>query len=43
LMVDSIDGTYRLRWSLVSGANPDDRKAPRIEAISNDFRFRLEK
>lgn len=43
LMVDSVDGTYRLRWSLVHGANPEDRSAPRIEAVSNEFRLILDK
>lgn len=39
LKVDSIAGTYRLRWALRAGADPDNRSAPLIEAISPSFRL----
>ena len=43
LRVDSIDGTYRLRWSLVSGSNPDKKNALRVETLSNNFQLTLAK
>jgi hypothetical protein len=39
LKVDSIAGTYRLRWALRAAADPDNRSAPLIEAISPSFRL----
>jgi hypothetical protein len=37
LLVDSLPGTYRLRWALRAGDDPTDRDAPMVEAISNEF------
>lgn len=37
LEVDSIAGTYRLRWALRAGSDPDDSDAPSIEAVSAPF------
>jgi hypothetical protein len=37
LEVDSIPGTYRLRWALRAGGDPDDSDAPSVEAISAPF------
>ena len=37
LLVDEVPGTYRLRWVLRAGNNPDDVRAPLVEAISNSF------
>jgi hypothetical protein len=39
LEVESIPGTYRLRWGLRAGSDPEARGAPTIEAISNEFRM----
>jgi hypothetical protein len=39
LEVDAIPGTYRLRWALRAGNDPDARDAPTVEAISNEFRL----
>ena len=39
LLVDSIPGTYRLRWVLRAGNDPQDKAAPNVEAISNSFRL----
>ena len=39
LEVESIPGTYRLRWGLRAGSDPEARDAPIIEAISNEFRM----
>lgn len=40
LLVDSIGGTYRLRWVLAEGAEATE-SARRVEAISNEFRMVL--
>jgi len=37
--VDSINGTYRLRWGLRVGPDPDAPGAATIEAVSNEFRL----
>jgi hypothetical protein len=37
LEVDSIAGTYRLRWALTAGSDPDDPDAPSVEATSPPF------
>jgi hypothetical protein len=39
LEVESIPGTYRLRWALRAGEDPEARGAPVVEAISNEFRL----
>jgi hypothetical protein len=39
LRVDSIAGTYRLRWALRAASDPDNRSAPLIESISPSFRL----
>jgi hypothetical protein len=37
--VTSIPGTYRLRWQLRAGDDPEARDAPFVEAISNEFQL----
>ena len=37
--IDSVNGTYRLRWSWVIGPDPDAPGAARLEALSNEFRI----
>ena len=39
LEVDSVPGTYRLRWTLRAGSEPDAPGAGVVEAISNEFRL----
>jgi hypothetical protein len=39
LQVTSIPGTYRLRWALRAGDDPEARDAPIVEAISNEFQL----
>jgi len=39
--VDSIDGTYRLRWSFTEGREAGAKGARNIEAISNEFYMKL--
>jgi hypothetical protein len=39
LLVDSIDGVYRLRWDFTEGRNASAKGARRVEAISNEFRM----
>jgi hypothetical protein len=39
LEVESIPGTYRLRWPLRAGSDPEARDAPTVEAISNEFQL----
>jgi len=41
LMVDSIDGVYRLHWSFTEGREATAEKARRVEAVSNEFRMIL--
>jgi len=41
LLVDSIDGTYRLAWPWTEGTEAFARNARRVEAISNQFRMTL--
>jgi hypothetical protein len=41
LLVKSIDGIYRLRWSFAVGRK-DEQDAKRVEAISNEFRMVLD-
>ena len=41
LEVDSIPGTYRMRWSLKRGEDPEEPRAPTVEAVSNEFRLVL--
>lgn len=41
LLVDSIDGVYRLRWDFTEGRDATARGARRVEAISNEFRMVL--
>jgi len=43
LKVDSIDGTYRLRWVFVEGTDATAKGARRVESISNEFRMVLSK
>jgi hypothetical protein len=40
LKVDSIDGTYRLRWIFSEGTEAS-RDARKVEGISNEFRMVL--
>ena len=37
LQVDSIEGTYRLRWDFVEGTDAYAKGARRVEGISNEF------
>ena len=37
LAVDSVAGTYRLRWVLRAGPDPEDQRAGLVEAISPPF------
>jgi hypothetical protein len=37
LLVDPVSGTYRLRWRLRTGSDPEARVASTVEAISNEF------
>jgi hypothetical protein len=39
LLVDSINGVYRLHWIWTAGAKADARNARRVEAVSNQFRM----
>jgi hypothetical protein len=39
LEVESIPGTYRLRWALRAGSDPEAPGAAVVEAISNEFRL----
>lgn len=39
LAVDSVPGTYRLRWVLHAGDDPDDWRAALVETHSNRFRL----
>lgn len=41
LLVDSIPGTYRLRWNFVAGTDPTARRAKRVDATSNEFHMLL--
>jgi hypothetical protein len=41
LMVDSIEGVYRLRWDFREGTDASDKNARRVEAVSNEFRMVL--
>ena len=41
LMVDSIDGVYRLEWDFAQGTDSDIKGARRVNAISNEFRMVL--
>jgi hypothetical protein len=41
LMVDSIDGVYRLHWSFTEGRNASTENARRVDAVSNEFRIVL--
>ena len=40
LLADSVPGTYRLKWRLRVGPNPDDETAPIFEPVSPPFRFK---
>jgi hypothetical protein len=39
--INTIDGTYRLRWSFVEGTSLASRRARRIEGVSNEFHMTL--
>jgi len=39
--INSIDGTYRLRWSFVEAADGTSGRARRIDAVSNEFHLTL--
>jgi hypothetical protein len=39
LEVGSVPGTYRLRWMLTAGNDPEAAAAATVEAISNEFRL----
>ena len=41
LLVDSINGVYRLHWILTEGRKADATGARKIEAVSNEFRMKL--
>ena len=41
LLVDSIDGIYRLRWIFTEGTDAFAPGARRVEAVSNEFRMIL--
>jgi hypothetical protein len=41
LLVDSIDGMYRLHWGFATGRVPDAKGARTVELISNEFRMTL--
>lgn len=41
LLVDSIDGVYRLHWNFSEGREAGAKGARRVEAISNEFRMVL--
>src|SRR5687768_8734002 len=41
LLVDSIDGLYRLRWSFVEGREADAKGARRLDVVSNEFQMLL--
>lgn len=41
LMVDSIDGIYRLRWNFREGIDALAKDARPVESISNEFRMVL--
>jgi len=41
LIVDSIDGIYRLHWGFTQGRNASAEKARRVDAVSNEFRMIL--
>jgi hypothetical protein len=40
LLPDSVPGTYRLKWRLRLGPDPDDETVPNIELVSSPFRFK---
>jgi hypothetical protein len=41
IMVDSIDGVYRLHWGFTEGRDAHAKGARRVDAISNEFRLTL--
>jgi hypothetical protein len=41
LLIDSIDGVYRLRWSFTEGQVADAKRARHITVVSNEFRMTL--
>ena len=41
IMVDSIDGVYRLHWGFAEGRDASARGARRVDAISNEFHMTL--
>ena len=41
LMVDTIDGVYRLHWGFTEGRDASAEKARRVDAVSNEFRMIL--
>jgi hypothetical protein len=41
LLVDSIDGTYRLRWAFSEGTGGGYTSARKVEGISNEFHMTL--
>jgi hypothetical protein len=41
LAVDSIDGTYRLRWDFVEGTDTQVKGSRTVQSISNEFRMVL--
>jgi hypothetical protein len=41
LLVDSIDGIYRLRWDFAEGIDATAKGARRVQSISNEFRMVL--
>jgi hypothetical protein len=43
LMLDSIEGTFRLRWDFVEGTDLSATNARKVEGISNEFQMVLSK
>jgi hypothetical protein len=43
LMLDSIEGTFRLRWDFVEGKDVYAKGARKVEGISNEFQMVLSK
>jgi len=40
ILPDAVPGTYRLKWRLRLGPDPDDETVPIIELVSSPFRFK---
>jgi hypothetical protein len=42
LMVDSIDGIFRLTWGFAQGTDPSVKGVRKVESVSNEFRITLD-